>query len=535
MNEHAAFLRLAATAVDFPLNAGESDALSQHIDGCDSCRRAADAFRWDATALRSLPRRSPSPRVTAAIMRAARGETRRTRPPLFLLGVGFLLVVGVAGAIVGGGLLRQLFVPQPRPNNGPTAAPTVALVLPAPSAVLPSVDPRLGSEWQVVGTAGVGDGRATTAWAVTAGGPGFVAVGHMCQLEPPVCWGSIRLSRDGVTWEELPRTGGLEMVAPESPAALQPTLIGVAARPGAIVAIGYATNPLATVETDVVRSAVWISGDGRTWSPVDTSIFDGARVSDIVATTHGFVIVGADYSPRSGGPRGAIWYSDDGRAWHRVLDAPIFNIGGYIPGPEKASGGPRRVASAGGGAVVSVGAVCDDAGLNCRPAFWWSQDGSLWDLTVLDEPNARAEDIVATPQGFLAVGSANGANGCEVRRPCDAKVFTSPDGRTWERRAITVPDPSTAPDVFTDAFVVGDRIIAISHELDGVEQPASSEPVIDGSGARYWSSRDGLTWAEVDGIPRDFSPSPLQPMAGTPQRLVIVGTQDGRIVVSPKD
>src|SRR4051794_40844981 len=115
MNEHAAFLRLAATAVDFPLDPAEGKALGQHVDGCEACRRAADGYRWDATALRSLPRRSPSPHVTAAIMRAARGETRRSRPPLLLLSLGFLLVVGVAGAIVAGAALRQVLFDRQTP------------------------------------------------------------------------------------------------------------------------------------------------------------------------------------------------------------------------------------------------------------------------------------------------------------------------------------------------------------------------------------------------------------------------------------
>jgi hypothetical protein len=546
MNEHTAFLRLAATAVDFPLEPADARALAQHIDGCQACRRAADAFRLDATALRSLPRRSPSPHVTAAIMRAARGETRTGRPPLLLLGLGFLLVAGVAGAIVGAAALRQVLLDrQPRPIVAPSAAPSAAIILPLPSGAPASTNPRLGIEWEIANSASAGDANATAARAVTAGGPGFVAVGRSCLPGAPgrdfQCNGGVQVSSDGLTWEAVPPQAALEVGSYFPTSGPGAEMIGVAARPDAIVAIGYAfEGGTPSAKNGVLRPAIWLSRDGRTWERVPHStVFDGARFRAIAATEDGFIVVGADYRVPAlqGKPRGAMWASTDGRAWRRVPDGPIFDIGGYVETTEDAgSGGPRRVMSS-GGAIISVGEVCNDKGLDCRPAFWSSPDGSTWQRTVLDQPNVTASDLVPTPGGYLAVGSAANRGGCGVDLPCTAIVFTSTDGRTWQRNEVKVPEGVGIPDALTDAVNIGGRIIAISHELDGLEHPPSTEPVIDASGALFWSSADGLMWTPIQGIPLQFAPSYSQPIVAGVDRMVIVGENVGdptvRIAVSP--
>jgi hypothetical protein len=546
MSEHTAFLRLAATAVDFPLEAADTRALAQHIDGCDRCRRAADAFRMDATALRSLPRRSPSPHVAAAIARAARGETRTGRPPLLMLSLGFLLVAGVAGAIVGASALRQVLLDrQPPPVVAPSAAPSNAIVLPVPSAAAPSTDPRLGVEWQLVDSASDGpNGEARSAWAVTAGGPGFVAVGTICLPGAAGaerrCYGAPQLSTSGSSWEGVPPPPGLEVGAYAPTSGPFPGMFGVAARPGAIVSIGYAVDGGKPIgRGGVFRPAVWLSPEGRTWERVPHSaVFEGARFSDIAATDEGFVIVGAVYdalAPQGQLPRGAIWTSQDGRAWGRVPDSPIFDVGGYIiTGEDPASGGPRTVTLA-RGTILSVGAVCNANGLDCRPAFWSSPDGSIWERVVVDQPNMSAADVVETAGGYVAIGSASNATGCGVGLPpCTAVVFTSIDGRAWQAREITTPAGLNTPDAFTDAVAIGGRILAISIELDGQSQVPPAEPVIDASGAHFWSSTDGLSWTRILGIPDDFGPSSYQPIAAGPDRVVIVGDLNARIAVSPK-
>ncbi len=537
MSEHTAFLRLAATAVDFHLEPADATALAQHLQGCDRCRPAAESLGADGASLRSLPRRSPSPHIAAAIARAARGDARTGRSPLLMLGLGFLLTAGLAGAVIGGGVIRQA-LESDGPVVSPSAAPTdAAIVLPStePRSAEPGalVDPRLGVEWQVVIRESDGS-SGTSANAVTANGPGFVAVGRTCQPDPAggdaPCWGGVHLSSDGLTWESVPRQPGLEIGAYYPTSGPGADMIGVAAGPDAIVAIGYAVDGAMTIEAGgVFRPAVWVSDDGRTWERVrDDGVFEGARFSDVVATESGYVIVGAVYDAQyRGQPRGAIWTSDDGRAWRRVPDGPIFDIGGYQDtGEDPGSGGPRRLVFA-GGTILSVGAVCNDQGLDCVNAFWSSPDGSTWDRVTLDEPNVIALDVAATADGFVAVGVTDNPGGCGLDLVCTAVVFTSADGRIWQRGQVEVPEGLIAPDGFSDAVVVGGRIIAKAYEVDGQAQGFRQ--------GRLWWSSDGTFWRPAEGDPAEFGTAHWQPIAAGPDRVFLVGDLHGRVLVSPPD
>jgi len=533
MSKHTDFLRLAATGVDFELEPADRRALAEHLQGCDACRQTSESLFADATSLRSLPRRSPSPRVADAIARAARGETRTSRPPLMLLGLGFLLAAGLAGAVIGAAALRQAL--PDRSIVSPSALPSAAAIVPpSPSNQLSTIDPRLGLEWQKVTPES--DGLSgTSANAVTANGLGFVTVGRTCQPDPAggeaQCWGGVQLSTNGLTWEIVPRQPGLEIGNYYPPSGPGADMIGVAAGRTGLVAMGYSMDGGTTIATGgSLRPAVWVSADGRTWerAPVG-SVFEGARFSDIAATDKGFVIVGALYGPGppQGKPHGAIWTSEDGRAWRRVPDDPIFDIGGFLDtGEDPGSGGPRRL-TVDGAAILSVGSVCNDQGLACQTAFWSSPDGSTWERVVLDEPNASASDVAFNAAGWVAVGLAGEVGNCGPQRQCMAAAFRSPDGHTWPPLPVEVAAGAFPPDAFTDVVVVGDRIMAIGAELEG-------EGLAENGGlGPLWLSTDGRIWTPVQGVPADYSPARYQPMAAGPERVVIVGDIQSRILVSP--
>ncbi|MGI8703887.1 MAG: hypothetical protein ACR2JZ_05190 [Candidatus Limnocylindrales bacterium] len=566
MSEHTTFLQLAASSVDFELDTAAARTLAGHLDTCEVCRRTAAALRSDAAALRALPRRAPPPGIASAIMRAARGEARAVRSPLLLLGLGFLLVAALAGAAVGGALIRDLEVQldDPSPSTAPSLAPTDAAVVAPPANVTlepsgppqseppsaepsastepsASLEPRLGVEWQILTAE---EDQQAAPQAVTAGGPGFVSVGRACDLDPDnpgellQCRGAVALSSDGVRWRDAPLQAALDVGNVIASSGPQGGMIGVAAGPSGLVGIGYSADGAGTAdEQGGVRAAVWSSADGRTWQRVpDDDVFDGARFKDVAATEEGFVIAGAVYGPSVYGapalrqqPRGAIWTSNNGRDWERVPDGPIFDVGGYLDtGEEPGSGGPRSIAVNRDG-IIAAGVVCGDAGQHCMAAFWSGPDGATWKRAVLGEPNTGLSDVAATSSGLVGIGSVRTNQGCGVGPTCTGAVFTSDDGRTWRQTGINVPAGVDPPSEFSEVFVVGERFLAIVADDSSVTpEPTEGQPWL-------WRSDDGTTWNPVnDGLLASSGPSSFElSVAVGPGRIVIVGDMHSRLFISP--
>ena len=84
MSIHDGFLELAASAIDFDLEADERAELERHLAGCDACRRTAAAFREDAAAIAygTGPRLGPA-RSVEILATALRPP--KSGPPLRLL------------------------------------------------------------------------------------------------------------------------------------------------------------------------------------------------------------------------------------------------------------------------------------------------------------------------------------------------------------------------------------------------------------------------------------------------------------------
>ena len=85
MSIHDGFLELAATAIDFDLEADERAELERHLAGCDACRRTAAAISRgrDGDRVRDGPRLSPA-RSVEILATALRPP--KSGPPLRLLG-----------------------------------------------------------------------------------------------------------------------------------------------------------------------------------------------------------------------------------------------------------------------------------------------------------------------------------------------------------------------------------------------------------------------------------------------------------------
>ena len=114
---------------------------------------------------------------------------------------------------------------------------------------------------------------------VTAGGPGFVAVGTVENGAVAAVW----TSTDGISWRRAPDGQGFQEAG-----GLRVIMTSVAAGPRNLVAVGMRDDAGNGSPT------VWTSSDGVTWRRVsDDPSFGGGEMSAVVSDVRGFVAVGA--------------------------------------------------------------------------------------------------------------------------------------------------------------------------------------------------------------------------------------------------
>jgi Tol biopolymer transport system component len=171
--------------------------------------------------------------------------------------------------------------------------------------------------------------------------------------------------------------------------------------------------------------------------------------------------------------------------------------------------------AAGPGGLVAVGTPCE--GCPFDGILWTSEDGRTWDRTA-DDPalgDALVEGIAAAGPGFVAVGGWNGA-------------WFSADGVGWTRASVPpVPsdvypgDDGKHPQVYlTDVTGGGGRLVAVGW--------ASLEGDGDQTRAVLWTSVDGMGWTDVP-VDGDVFPAgtTLTSVAGRPGGFVAIGTISG--------
>ena len=113
---------------------------------------------------------------------------------------------------------------------------------------------------------------------------------------------------------------------------------------------------------------------------------------------------------------------------------------------------------------------------------WISTDALHWSLAPIDATTGSfAEAVADGPDGLVAVG----------RSGPDPVAWTSPDGRTWTRRAVpTLGDGSD-----------WERMTAVVRTGDGFLAGGSVGPELGDRHARLWRSADGATWTPVPDDP----------------------------------
>jgi hypothetical protein len=120
MIDHRRALMLAATAIDFPLDASERGVLDAHVRECAACRMEVAAYHHDAARLAALP-----PTAPPAWVRGAIGRSRRPNR-IVLLAAAALLLTASAGVALVGAELRNARTPDVLPSERPV--PSAAAV-----------------------------------------------------------------------------------------------------------------------------------------------------------------------------------------------------------------------------------------------------------------------------------------------------------------------------------------------------------------------------------------------------------------------
>ena len=192
---------------------------------------------------------------------------------------------------------------------------------------------------------------------VATGGPGVVAVGTDGSGDDgdAVVW----TSSDGITWSRV--SDGAGVLGGDG----RQLMLGVTAGGPGLVAVGSEGN------FSLSDAAVWASSDGINWSraPHDDAVFGGRLSQAMVSVTAGgpgLVAVGwdgvlAEFRIR----HAAVWSSPDGLSWSRTPDdETLFGDAGDQPMLDITTLGPM---------LVAVGH--ESPGRNLGAAAWTGMDG----------------------------------------------------------------------------------------------------------------------------------------------------------------
>ncbi|MDX1469323.1 MAG: hypothetical protein R3258_08270, partial [Acidimicrobiia bacterium] len=284
---------------------------------------------------------------------------------------------------------------------------------------------------------------------VTAGGPGFVAVGASARLlsRTAVVW----TSTDGISWT---RVSDDQAFAGEEDYA---EMRAVTTDGSTFVAVGM-------VGVQSPDAAVWTSPDGVAWTRVSDANGDlgGTLRQEMDAVTAGgpgFVAVGREFDIDSFEEDAAVWTSIDGAAWTRVVSDAL------------SSEGDQRMygVTAGGPGLVAVGL---DWWVEIPPdaAVWVSPDGANWERVPHSEVFAgpsyqQMMAVTAGDHGVVAVGLSVHVPG----EGSEATVWVSSDGVNWS--LVPHDDASLGGESDQEMHYVvqfGDQLVAV-----GLSGPAS--------------------------------------------------------------
>jgi hypothetical protein len=423
-----------------------------------------DLDRRIQAAYRALTDRSDLDGILDAV--AAVSPTRdRPRPRSVAARVAALVAAGLV--VAGSAASFALVASRPGLTAPPTQSSVDGGTPRATVTSAPSAMPQLVWHRQPLDGPPAGPG---TMIAVTAGGPGLVAVGWATDMShhhntptserhhtEAVAW----RSPDGAIWWRVDGQPGFEHAVIQD----------VAWSGGVLVAVGYDDSDPGGART----TRIWMSRDGGAWTvlPQDT-IPPKTRLNAVMGTANGFLAAGAATTDDG---------RDDGATW-----APAT-------GDDAAFGDTALsdIVDTGAGLIGLATVPADPSG--SRPALWRSDIGTQWASIALAD-DAFGSDVAAVAQiiaggpGYIAVGTTIDTTSPQdpvstlLWPPTDGAIWTSQDLRTWERvepgRAMFGGETQEA---ISSVLAVRDGFLAFG---------------MAGGGAAGWSSVDGRRWERID-------------------------------------
>jgi hypothetical protein len=348
-----------------------------------------------------------------------------------------------------------------------TVPATEHRLFPSTGALWTSAD---GRRWQRVLQAPFGDAfsvrLASTRSAIYA-----IAAGHEGDSpEPSRVW----RSTDEQTWQLL--------------TARAPSGLGeVVAGSSGLVAVGSELAPACDSGIDCLRTAIWSSPDGATWTrvPGDASTFPAGFVTGVVRTRDGYVAVGNERKGMLDSVT-RVWTSRRGEQWNSAPSPALTRVRadpsalaandrtallvGIVPSrapaaPTTTTTNAPQVASDGSTTVT----LC--ATINGVPAVWTRSGTTDWRRASVTGMDSGVATIVVSSHGNW-VGAAV-AGDCSSSRPV---LLTSSDGRRWSAR-VAEPAAGATVSAHRDVSALAPTPSGAIAFVGGFADPAASPDV----------------------------------------------------------
>lgn len=272
---------------------------------------------------------------------------------------------------------------------------------------------------------------------------------------------------------------------------------GVAIGDTGMVAVGW-EKPAGRPQS----AAVWTSTDGgSTWTQQDNPDLHGTGdtfMNRVAIVRDVAIAVG-----RSGND-GRLWPSSDGVHWDRATN-PVFDAS------PRHSLTLRDVAES-NGVIVAVGE--ETSGRASQAAAWFFDDSvNSWDRGTVKGARGDASIVSVVPfeGGFVAVGydSPEGDR--------DAAVWTSRDGKTWDRAPTQNALHEAGAQVMRGVVSApGQGFMAVG---------------VDDLDAAVWSSSDGFKWSRSKRALGRGEEREMTGIIATDTHFIVVGRDGGRAAI----